>query len=184
MQSLFSPRANLKARVTLFVLVCLLAGVPLALMGWVRTPYASRQYAHVSQPIAFDHTVHARGLGIDCRYCHALADRSPTAGIPPTSACVPCHNEAFMSSNVLAPVKASLESGRPIAWNRVNALPGFVYFDHSVHVRNGLTCETCHGQVDKMPVVYQAKPMTMGWCVSCHRQTHDPRLTDCSACHR
>jgi len=153
----------------LLALVAIAIGVPVALMVWVRTSYATGEHADVVQPIAFDHRVHAHGLRIDCRYCHATAEAGASAGLPPTVACVGCHTNAMMQSAPLAPVRASLASNRPIQWRRVNALPDFVFFDHSIHVAKGIGCESCHGRVDQMERVAQATPMSMGWCVSCHR---------------
>jgi hypothetical protein len=159
-------------------------GVPVALMAWVRTPNAERRYQPVAQPVAFDHRVHVAGEHIDCRYCHFSVERSATAGIPPSTTCVPCHSQTWMSSAALAPVRVSVETGKPLHWNRVNPLPGFVYFNHAIHVVKGVGCETCHGRVNQMASVYQATPMTMAWCVSCHRDYHVRRLTNCTTCHR
>jgi hypothetical protein len=169
MAALFPRWTNTAARVSLVAAVCALLGLPVALMAWVRTPNATRRYQPVAQPIPFDHRVHVTGQQIDCRYCHYTAERSASAGIPPSSTCVPCHSESWMSTNVMAPVVASVATGRPLQWNRVNALPGFVYFNHAIHVTKGVGCETCHGRVDRMASVFQAAPLTMQWCVSCHR---------------
>jgi hypothetical protein len=169
MAALFPRWANTVARATLVAAALTLVGVPVALMAWVRTPNATRRYQPVAQPVAFDHRIHVAGQHIDCRYCHFSVERSATAGIPPSQTCVPCHSDTWMSSNALALVRASVATGQPIRWNRVNALPDFVYFNHSIHVNKGVGCETCHGRVDRMATVYQAAPMTMGWCVGCHR---------------
>jgi len=169
MAALFPRWANTAARATLVAAAFTLVGVPVGLMAWVREPNATRQYQPVSQPIAFDHRVHVTGLRIDCRYCHFSVERSATAGIPPSTTCVPCHSETLLSSRTLSPVRASITSGRAIQWRRVNALPDFVYFNHSIHVSKGIGCESCHGRVDRMARVYQAAPLAMGWCVSCHR---------------
>jgi len=168
-RALFPPWANIVAKASLIALACTLVGVPMALMAWVRTPNATRRYQPVAQPVAFDHRVHVTGEHIDCRYCHFSAERSSSAGIPPTTTCVACHSQTWMQSATLAPVRQSMETGRPLEWNRVDALPGFVYFNHAIHVNKGVGCETCHGRVDRMGQVYQAQPMTMSWCVSCHR---------------
>lgn len=169
MSALFPPWTNVAARASLLALVCTLIGLPIALMVWVRMPNAIRQYQPVAQPVPFDHRVHVTGLGIDCRYCHFSVERSSTAGIPPTSVCLPCHSQALLGSRILAPVVQSSATGRPVQWNRVNHLPGFVYFNHAIHVNKGVGCETCHGRVDRMATVYQAVPLTMMWCVTCHR---------------
>jgi len=165
----FPPWANAAARATLVACAAVGGGVPLALMAWVRTPNVSRRYAPVSQPVPFDHRLHVTGFGIDCRYCHSAVERAPTAGIPAASMCVPCHSHLWLSSPQLAPVRQSLATGRPMEWNRVHTLPDFVYFDHSAHVTKCVGCETCHGRVDQMARFYQIAPLTMQWCVSCHR---------------
>jgi hypothetical protein len=169
MAALFPRWTNTAARASLLAAACALVGLPVALMAWVRTPNATRRYQPVAQPIAFDHRVHVTGQRIDCRYCHYSAERTASAGIPPTSMCVPCHSASWMKTDVMAPVRASVASGKPLEWNRVNALPGFVYFNHAIHVTKGVGCETCHGRVDQMASVYQAAPLSMQWCVSCHR---------------
>ena len=157
------------ARGSLLAIVAIAGGVPIALMLWVRTSYATGQHAAVAQPIPFDHRVHAHALQVDCRYCHATAQTAASAGLPPTAACVGCHTTAMMQSSVMAPVRASLASEHAVQWQRVDALPDFVYFDHSIHLAKGVGCETCHGRVDEMSQVRQATPMSMNWCVSCHR---------------
>jgi Cytochrome c7 and related cytochrome c len=107
-------------------------------------------------------------------------ERSSYAGMPSSSACVPCHSAAWRSSDMLRPVRESVASGRPLQWNRVNALPGFVYFNHAIHVNKGVGCESCHGRVDRMAQVYQSAPLTMSWCVDCHRNPA-PHLRPLSA---
>ena len=169
MPALFPRWTNVVARGSLLGIFAIAGGVPVGLMLWARTSFATGQGATVSQPIAFDHRLHAGGLRIDCRYCHATAERAASAGLPPTAACVGCHNEPTLGIRLFAPVRASLASHRPIAWTRVNALPDFAFFDHSIHLAKGVGCETCHGRVDRMYPVEQAKPLTMGWCLDCHR---------------
>jgi hypothetical protein len=169
MAALFPRWANTVVRATLVAAGCTLVGVPVALMAWVRTPNATRRYQPVAQPIAFDHRIHVTGQRIDCRYCHFSVERAASAGIPPSTACVACHSDTWMSSKELALVRSSVATGQPIRWNRVNALPDFVYFNHAIHVAKGVGCETCHGRVDRMAAVYQAAPLTMSWCVDCHR---------------
>ncbi|HEX4683050.1 MAG TPA: cytochrome c3 family protein [Gemmatimonadaceae bacterium] len=168
MAALFPPWANVVARATLIAAAAAVVGVPVGLMAWVRTPNATRRYQPVSQPVAFDHRVHVAGEHIDCRYCHFSVERSSSAGLPPTTTCVPCHSQTWLNSSTLAPVRQSIETNTPLRWNRVTTLPGFVYFNHAIHVNKGVGCETCHGRVDRMGVVYQDAPMTMSWCVSCH----------------
>ena len=160
----------------------LLLGAPVALFAWARTPAATGQYASVSQPIPFSHPVHVNGLRISCLYCHAGAERTATAGLPPTRACVACHSSLWLGSPPFEPVRRSLREGTPIQWQRVTSVPDFVFFNHAMHTRNGVGCESCHGRVDLMPQVRQVQPLTMGWCVQCHRDRSAP--TTCTACHR
>lgn len=133
------------------------------------TPGATGQYSRVDQPIPFDHRHHVVDAGIDCRYCHDLGERFAYAGVPPTAKCLNCHGQIRNSSPLLEPVRRSFFEGTPIVWRRVNRLPAFVYFNHAIHVTKGIGCVECHGRVDQMARVYQATPMTMGWCLGCHR---------------
>jgi hypothetical protein len=138
-------------------------------MAWVRLPKARGEGRHIPQPVAFDHRIHVTGLRIDCRYCHAGAERSAYAGVPSTEQCVPCHSTVWLSSATFAPVRQSLATGHPIPWKRVTQLPAFTYFNHAMHVNKGVGCETCHGRVDQMATVRQVAPLTMDWCLDCHR---------------
>ena len=166
---LFPPWANAATRGALLGAAAVAVAVPAGLLAWVRMPNASGRYAAVPQPVPFAHVLHAGAFHIDCRYCHAAAERSAYAGVPPSATCVPCHDEQWMQSSLMAPVRRSVATGRPIAWRRVNALPDFVFFNHAIHMKKGVGCETCHGRVDRMSRVYQAAPLTMAWCVDCHR---------------
>ncbi|HEX6534813.1 MAG TPA: cytochrome c3 family protein [Gemmatimonadaceae bacterium] len=169
MAALFTPRATRVARTLLIAALALAVAVPALAMAWVRTPWARGEHRRIAQPVAFDHRIHVTGLRIDCRYCHAGADRTASAGLPATRQCVPCHTRLWLSSAPMAPVRKSLASGKPIPWARVTQLPDFVYFDHAMHVTRGVGCETCHGRVDRMATVEQVVPLTMTWCVDCHR---------------
>ncbi|HEY5087014.1 MAG TPA: cytochrome c3 family protein [Gemmatimonadaceae bacterium] len=168
MSALFPPWATRAARIVLAGGVTAMVVAPLFAMVWVRTPMARGEDLHIAQPVPFDHRIHVTGLRIDCRYCHAGAERSEWAGLPPTEKCVSCHTQTWISSSVFKPVRQSLTTGRPIPWRRVNELPDFVYFNHSIHVQKGVGCETCHGRIDQMAQVRQVAPLTMGWCLSCH----------------
>ena len=117
----------------------------------------------------FSHQHHVGGLGLDCRYCHAGVETSPVAGLPPTHTCMTCHSQLYTQTAMLAPVRESLANNKPIHWNKVNRLPDYVYFDHSIHIAKGVGCTTCHGDVTSMPLMRQAAPLTMGWCLDCHR---------------
>jgi len=122
-----------------------------------------------TQPVPYSHRLHAGELGLDCRYCHASVEVSAVANIPPTAVCMNCHRTVKRDSEKLAPIRDSASSGRPMRWVRVHELPDFAYFAHNVHVAAGIGCVTCHGRIDEMEVVTQMQPLSMGWCLECHR---------------
>lgn len=168
--SQFFPRiANSIARFTLLGLVCAVVVVGGAGYFIVESPYETRQGVPREQPIPFSHEHHAGDLGIDCRYCHTTVETSSFANIPATKICMNCHSQMWAVAPVLEPLRESYRSGRSIAWTRVHDLPDFVYFNHSIHVHNGIGCSTCHGRVDKMPLTWQAESLRMEWCLNCHR---------------
>lgn len=157
---------------TALVLLAVLLGAvggPAFLLAYMRTPYITGQWLQVSQPVEFDHRHHVRDDAIDCRYCHYTVEHSPSAGIPPVEVCMNCHNQVWNSSPLLAPVRDAYFAGTPLRWNRVHNLPDHVFFDHSIHVNKGIGCVSCHGRVDLMAYVYQDVPLTMAWCLECHR---------------
>jgi hypothetical protein len=121
------------------------------------------------QPVPYSHRLHAGELGLDCRYCHASVEISAVANIPPTAVCMNCHKTVKRDSEKLQPIRDSAASGRPMRWVRVHELPDFAYFAHNVHVAAGIGCVTCHGRIDEMEVVTQMQPLSMGWCLECHR---------------
>jgi menaquinone reductase, multiheme cytochrome c subunit len=129
------------------------------------------------QPVPYSHALHAGQLGIDCRYCHNTVEVAAHAAIPPTQTCMNCHTNIRGTSPKLALVRESALTGMPVPWVRVHDLPDFVYFNHSAHVRRGVGCVECHGRIDTMDVVHQAKKLSMGWCLDCHRNP-DARLRD------
>jgi cytochrome c7-like protein len=141
--------------------------------------YFSPRYTDVGyqpvQPVPYSHKLHAGDLGLNCLYCHATVDRAPVAVVPPTQVCLNCHRVVKRDSPLLAVVRDSAASGQPIRWVRVHKLPGFAYFDHRPHLRAGVGCSTCHGRIDQMEVVTQAQPLSMSWCLDCHRNP-DPYL--------
>ena len=129
------------------------------------------------QPVPFSHALHAGELGLDCRYCHNTVERAPKAAVPPTQTCFNCHTQIHKDSPKLDPLWESYETGMPVEWIRVHDLPDFSYFDHSAHITRGVSCVECHGRIDKMEVVTQHERLTMGWCLSCHRDP-EPHLRD------
>ncbi len=169
MGQIFHPSTNTFAKVTIFGAVgfiALLAGLGFVL---ARSDYATGAGTFHPQPVQFSHEHHVGGLGIDCRYCHVSVEQSSFAGMPSTQTCMTCHSQVWNDSPKLAPVRESFQTGNPLAWNRVHDLPDFVYFNHSIHVNKGVGCSDCHGQVDQMPLMWQAEPLTMEWCLDCHR---------------
>jgi hypothetical protein len=166
---IFHHSANSIARISIAV-----AAVVAAFLGWLglelyRSSYITRQGEVDDQPVPFSHEHHVAGLGIDCRYCHTSVEHSSFAGIPPTSTCMNCHRQIWTNADLLAPVRSSYANNQPIKWTRVHKLPDFVYFNHSIHIAKGIGCASCHGEVDRMPLMYQAAPLTMEWCLGCHR---------------
>lgn len=166
---LFRPGANSIA-VAVIVALLVMPGAALALtyVLWA-SPYATGQKMVVSQPVPFSHKHHAGDLGLDCRMCHTGVEKAQFAGLPATHICMTCHSQIWTNAEMLEPVRESLASGQPLHWNRVNRLPDYVFFDHSIHIAKGVGCSSCHGAVDQMPLTQQAQPLTMGWCLSCHR---------------
>jgi hypothetical protein len=181
-------------------------------MVYVRTPYNQDRLFPTDQPVQFDHRHHVQDDGIACLYCHSGAETTAYAGIPATEVCMGCHSQIWNEAPLLEPVRRSFFSGQPIVWRRVHAVPDFVFFNHAVHVRRGLTCAQCHGDVASMALAEKVKPLTMGWCLDCHRRNQlasldapvplasdssrapprhpqgtfysVPRLQNCTACHR
>jgi hypothetical protein len=166
---LFSPRANTTGCLVLIGLAlvpALALAIHLLLMN---SPYFTGEGNLPSQPIPFSHKHHVAEVGLDCRYCHFSVESSAIAGVPPSSICMSCHSQLWSRAVVLAPLRRSAATGSPLRWRQVNRLPGYVYFDHSVHIAKGVGCTTCHGAVDRMPMTSQGSKLTMEWCVSCHR---------------
>jgi hypothetical protein len=122
-----------------------------------------------TQPVPYSHALHVGQLGMDCRYCHTGVEVAAAATIPPTQTCMNCHSKVRANSEKLIPIRESYATGMPVPWIRVHDLPDYVYFDHSAHVRRGIGCVSCHGRIDTMEVVFQAKELSMGWCLECHR---------------
>jgi len=139
------------------------------LVTGVFSPEMSAMGYAPEQPIPYSHAQHAGELDLDCRYCHTTVETTAFANIPPTTTCMNCHATVKTQSEKLAPVRASHETGEPVAWIQVHDLPDFVYFNHAGHVQAGVGCISCHGRIDRMEVVEQVERLTMGWCLECHR---------------
>ncbi len=122
------------------------------------------------QPVPYSHAVHVGKLGLDCRYCHNTVERSSHSAVPPAETCMNCHKTIKATSPKLLPIREAFAQNKPVKWVRVHDLPDYVYFNHSAHVRRGVGCESCHGRVDRMDKVAQVSPLTMSWCLECHRE--------------
>jgi hypothetical protein len=166
---IFRASANTTGRLGLSALVLAPLLILALLIGLRWTDYATGEDQTIIQNIPFSHAHHAAEVGIDCRYCHTSVETSARAGIPPTSTCMTCHSRLWSEEEMLEPVRTSFATNRRLSWNPVNDLPDYVYFNHSVHVSNNIACTTCHGEVGEMKLMRQAEPLTMGWCLDCHR---------------
>jgi hypothetical protein len=180
MPQLFPPYADTVAR-SILVAIVVVPFLAIVVFYWVSaSEYVTGRSLTLDQPVPFSHQHHVGGLGLDCRYCHTGVETSAVAGIPPTHTCMTCHSQLYTQAAMLAPVRESLANGQPIHWNKVNNLPDYVYFDHSIHVAKGVGCTTCHGEVAQMPLMRQAETLTMSWCLDCHRNPA-PKLRPVSA---
>lgn len=169
MPQIFTPSADTRLRFGLLLAGLSFVTSMLFLGGFMESSYSTLVGWVREQPVPFSHAHHAGGLGIDCRYCHAGVETSAQAGLPSTHVCMTCHSQVWTGAPMLAPVRHSLANGQPLAWRRVARLPDYVYFDHAIHIDRGVPCVTCHGRVDRMPLLMRAEPFTMGWCLACHR---------------
>jgi len=147
----------------------------LALLYYGGSPQALNVGYKPHQPLPYSHALHAGELGIDCRYCHSTVEQAAQAAIPATETCMNCHATIHTQSEKLRAVRESYASGLPIRWVRIHDLPDYAYFNHSAHVTRGVGCVSCHGRVDKMEEVAQVSPLSMGWCLDCHRNP-EPHL--------
>ncbi len=173
MSQVFHPSMNTVARVTIFGAALIVAGLLAVVFTIVRSPWITEAGVVREQPVPFSHQHHVGDVGLDCRYCHTSVEDSSFAGIPPTATCMNCHSQLFVHSKMLAPVRASYDRGTPLEWTRVNDLPDFVYFNHSIHIHKGVACTTCHGQVDEMPLMWREASLHMQWCLDCHWHPQD-----------
>jgi hypothetical protein len=169
MAQILPPSANLAVRLALVGILPAAAGLLWLLGAMAGSSWVTRAGSAPAQPVPFSHKLHVGGLGLDCRHCHTLVETGAGAGMPSTKTCMHCHAQIFSDAALLEPVRAAMAEDRSIEWLRVADLPDFVYFDHSIHVRKGFACVTCHGRVDQMPVVEQPVALTMRWCLDCHR---------------
>jgi hypothetical protein len=175
MVAAFRPTANLFAQLALWFIALLLVFGLCLWFFWPNSDPARRLGIAVEQPVPFSHEHHVGGLGIDCRFCHTSVEVSSNAGMPPTYTCMTCHSQIWTNAKLLAPVRQSLISHKPLVWRRVTDLPDYVYFNHSIHIAKGVGCSSCHGAIARMPLTYKAETMTMQFCLACHLDP-GPRL--------
>jgi hypothetical protein len=169
MAQIFHRSFNFISRLSLSGLV-FLAGLALTgVLVVARSPYITNQRVTRDQPVQFSHKHHVGDDGIDCRYCHTSVETSAYAGIPPTKTCMNCHSVLFNDVGYLEPVRESYRTEQSIQWVKVHRLADYVYFNHSIHINKGIGCSSCHGAVNEMSLVFQASPLTMQWCLDCHR---------------
>jgi hypothetical protein len=170
MSQIFHKSFNTLSKASIVVGGMAAATVLAVLLGINRTPYISLVNVPREQPVPFSHKHHVGGLGIDCRYCHTTVEDSAMASIPSTKTCMSCHSLVWTNAQMLEPVRQSYQTDQSIPWLKVHDLPDFTYFNHSIHIKKGVGCQTCHGQVDDMPLMMRANTLNMEWCLSCHRE--------------
>ena len=168
MAQIFHPSMNVISKLSIVGAVVAVFALSGAIYAF-NLSYGIKLDVPIEQPVQFSHKHHVLDDGIDCRYCHTSVDKSSFAGIPPTETCMTCHSKIWSDSPLLEPVRESYRTGRPIVWQRVHDLPDFVYFNHSIHVKKGISCAVCHGRVDEMPLMWKEKDLSMRWCLDCHR---------------
>jgi hypothetical protein len=169
MPQLFKPAANTMVKLSLLGA----AAAPLMLLflaePYSRSGFNTKREVALDQPVPFSHEHHADQLGIDCRYCHTSVEKSAEAGFPSTEICMSCHSQIWTNSPLLEPVRQSYQTKTPLKWARVYKLPDFAYFNHSIHVARGVSCNNCHGPVQNMPITRKENNFEMAWCLTCHR---------------
>ena len=169
MPQIFPRSANWASTASLLVGLVVVGSLLGFILNINRIDYVSQVNVPLDQPVPFSHKHHVTGMGIDCRYCHTTVEETAFAGIPPTETCMSCHSQIWTEAPILEPVRASFRDNVSIEWTRVHDLPDFVYFDHSIHVKKGIGCQACHGQVDQMPLMWKENTLNMEWCLECHR---------------
>ncbi len=169
MAQIFHRSTNTLSRLSIYGAVLIIALLAYGAYSINQSSYFTEVNVAREQPVPFSHKHHANELGIDCRYCHTSVEVSSYAGLPPTHTCMSCHSQIWVNSPMLEPVRASYASDRSLEWTRVNAVPDFVYFNHSIHVNKDIGCTTCHGPIGEMPITWRANTLYMRWCIECHR---------------
>lgn len=170
------PRWSNKTRSIAAIVLGVVAPVYITGLVWYGASPKTTDVGYMPrQPVPYSHALHVGQLGLDCRYCHTTVESAAVAAIPPSGTCMNCHAGIHTESPVLAPIRESATTGKPVEWVKVHDLPDYAYFNHSAHVRRGVGCESCHGRIDQMEEVHQEKPLSMSWCLTCHRNP-EPNL--------
>src|SRR2546425_9575764 len=169
MSQTFHHSTNTLSKLSIFGALFLVVGALWVTVEVNRSPYVTQEGVAREQPVPFSHEHHVGGLGIDCRYCHTTVENSSFANIPPTKTCMNCHSQIWNTAPMLEPVRESFRTDKSIRWIRVHDLPDYVYFNHSIHVAKGVGCTTCHGQVNKMPLMWQESSLQRAGCLDFHR---------------
>jgi len=170
MAQLFKPGANSIATASLFLGALAPFAIFLGGSQLTRSSYNTKVDVPIDQPVPFSHKHHVVELGIDCRFCHWTVEKGAAASVPTTDVCMTCHSQIWTNSPMLDPVRTSWETNTPIQWNKVNAVPDFVFFNHSIHIEKGVSCNNCHGQVNEMHITWKGNAFRMAWCLECHRE--------------
>jgi hypothetical protein len=174
MPQIFHPSTNTIAKLSIVAVVLGVPTIGVASYAF-NLSYGINLNVPLDQPVQFSHKHHVGDDGIDCRYCHTSVEKSAYAGVPPTETCMTCHSQLWSESPLLEPVRESYRTGRPIQWERVHDLPDFAFFNHSIHLKKGIGCVSCHGRVDEMPITRKHSDLSMRWCLDCHRNP-EPNL--------
>ena len=169
MAQIFHPSTKVISRASIVITILVISLVSWAAFAIYEAGYTTEVGIPRVQRVPFSHEHHVNGLGLDCQYCHTSVTASSFAGIPPTHTCMTCHSQIWNTSPMLEPVRESYRTQKPLQWVRVNDLPDYVYFNHSIHIAKGIGCETCHGRVDLMPLTWKQNSLFMRWCLDCHR---------------
>lgn len=169
MAQIFHPSMRVISRASIIVALIVVVAVVWVGAAIYRSGYMTNVDVPVEQKVPFSHEHHVNGLGLSCGYCHTSVEQSAFAGIPPTQTCMTCHSQIWNTSPMLQPVRTSYQTQMPLEWVRVHDLPDFAYFNHSIHVNKGIGCQSCHGNVNMMPLVWRTNTLQMRWCLDCHR---------------
>lgn len=169
MAQIFRPASNTLAKLALVIGAITPLATMILMSQFTRSSQVTRVNVPYEQPVPFSHEHHVTELGLDCRYCHTSVEKSAQAGYPATHTCMSCHSQIWTNSPLLEPVRESYVKNVPLKWTVINKVPDFVYFNHSIHIKRGVSCNNCHGPVQAMQMVYKGNSFQMRWCLDCHR---------------